>query len=287
VQIAAGLSLLQRGGIKRFCASFAEGTQLSQLLRTGLLSLPTAALFAPILASLAVEVGVDPTRLRSRIVCYVVAAMPAAYVAHRVRRNPQAIRFLLVFPLVAGLAWFLGGASGLNRTFFWPSTDGLALEAPWWLFLLGSVVLAGVWAHSAWVWEVDGCARSATLYGALYFAGSLVGLAPGYLHPHYSIRDASRDLGELLANSASVAVARAEGLFNGNRVRYRSFDRRTEAEKPEVVVVGFVFRGHKDWLAQNYHVAKTYALYVSPEYARWQPDAADSVAEVTVYEKNR
>jgi hypothetical protein len=285
VQIAAGVSLLQRGGIKRFCASFAEGTRLSQLLRAALLSLPTASLLAPILASLVGEVGMDPTRLRSKIACFVTASIPAAYVAHCLRRNPQAIKFLLVFPLVAGLAWFLGPASGLSGSFFWPSTDTLA--APWWLSLLGSAVLAGVWTHSASIWEVAGCARSVALYAVLYFAGSLISLAPGYLHPHYSIRDASRDLGKLLANSSSVAVARAEGLFNGNTVPYRSFDRRTETEKPEVVVVGFVFRGHQEWLDQNYHIAKTYPLYVSPEYARLQPDALDSAAEATVYEKNR
>jgi hypothetical protein len=127
------------------------------------------------------------------------------------------------------------------------------------------------------------------LYAVLYFAGALVSLAPGYLEPHYSIRDTSRDLGKLLGNSPSVVVARAEGLFNGNTVLYRSFDRRTETEKPEVVVVGFALRGRqvKEWLDQNYHVAKTYSLYVSPEYARLQPDAENLVAEARVYEKNR
>ena len=87
--------------------------------------------------------------------------------------------------------------------------------------------------------------------------------------------------------SSSVAVARAEGLFLGNTVAYKSFESQTEADPPETVVVGFVFRGRKGWLDRNYHVAKTYQLYVSPEYARLQPDALDSAAVATVYERNR
>jgi hypothetical protein len=287
VQIATGLSLLQREGIERFCASFAEGTQLSQRLRAWLLSFPTTTFLAPIFASFGGEVGMEPSRLRSKIVVLAIVSIPAAYAVHRLRRSPQAIKFLLLFPLVAGLAWFLATASGLSGSFFWPSAGALVIEAPWRLSLLASAVLAGVWAHSASAWKVEGCARSVALYAVLYFAGSLVSLAPGYINPHYSIRDASRDLGKVLANSSSVAVARAEGLFNGNAVPYRSFDTRAEAEKPEVVVVGFIFRGSKQWLEQNYHIAKTYPLYVSPEYARLQPDALDLVAEATVYEKNR
>jgi hypothetical protein len=286
VQTAAGLSLLQRGGIERFCASFAEGSALTQRLRSWLLSLPTAALLAPILASLASFVGTDPSRLRSKMVCLAIASIPAASVAHRLRRNPLAIKFLLVFPLVAGLAWFLGSALGLNGSFFWPSATTAVAEGRWWL-LLGSVVLAGVWACSASVWRFEACARFVALYAVLYLAGSLFSLAPGYVNPHYSIRDASRDLGKVLANSSSVAVARAEGLFNGNTVAYKSFDSQSEAEPPETVVVGFVFRARKEWLDRNYHVAKTYQLYVSPEYARLQPDALDSVAVATVYERNR
>jgi Dolichyl-phosphate-mannose-protein mannosyltransferase len=287
VQTAAGLSLLQRGGIERVCASFGEGSALTQRLRSWLLSLPTAALLAPILASLASLAGTDPSRLRSKMVCLAVASIPAAFVAHRLRRNPLSIKFLMVFPLVAGLVWFLGSASGLNGSFYWPSATTAVADWPWWISLLGSIVIAGVWARSVSVWRFDECARFVTLYALLYLAGSLFSLAPGYIDRHYSIRDASRDLGEFLANSSSVAVARAEGLFLGNTVSYESFESKMEADPPETVVVGFVFRGRKGWLDQNYHVAKTYQLYVSPEYARLQPDALDSAAVATVYQRNR
>jgi hypothetical protein len=119
--------------------------------------------------------------------------------------------------------------------------------------------------------------------------GALREPVPGYLDPHYSVRHTSRDLGRALADSKSIAVFRAEGLFNGNVLAYRSFDEETQFEKPDAVVVGFVLRAPDpiEWLEQNYRVARIYRLYASPEYARLQPDAEDLTAEATVYEKNR
>jgi hypothetical protein len=286
VQITAGLSVLQRGGIDRVCVSFTAAEGMWQRLRLWLLSLPTAALLAPILATLGRFAGIDPSRLRTKIAWLIIALILTATVAHLLKRHPRAVKFLLVFPLLAGLAWFLL-TSVLNYSPFWPSADSAVAEA-WWAWLLITAALTVFLVQRAAVWEAKGCARVVTLYAAFCLIGALAGLSPGYRDPHYSIRDASRDIGKVLADSKSVAVFRAEGLFNGNAVAYRSFDKETEFEKPDAVVVGFALKDKDpiEWLEQNYTVARTYRLYASPEYARLQPNG-DNVAGVATLYKRR
>ena len=284
VQITAGLSVLQRGGIERVCVSFTAGEGMWQRLRLWLLSLPTAALLAPMLATLGGLAGIDPSRLRTKIAWLIIALIPTAIVVHRLKRHPQAVKFLLVFPLLGGLAWFLL-ASVLSYSPFWPNAD-TAVPGAWWAWLLITAGLTVFLVQRASVWEARGCARFVILYAALCLMGALASLSPGYLDPHYSIRDASRDLGKVLADSKSIAVLRAEGLFNGNALAYRSFDEETEFERPDAVVVGFILRNPIEWLEHNYHVARTYRLYASPEYSRLQPNVEDVAGVATVYERN-
>ena len=109
-------------------------------------------------------------------------------------------------------------------------------------------------------------ALSATAYALL----ALVRLAPGYISPHYSIRDTSRQLGSLLANgSGTVATSRSEGLFLENTLRYTMLH--WPADTPDAIVIVFAFDDPQDRLAREYCKIGEYPLYVAPEYYRAHP----------------
>ena len=56
----------------------------------------------------------------------------------------------------------------------------------------------------------------------VYLVIALARIAPGYLSPRYSMREASRNLGQMFSASAAIASIGADGLFNENQLRYES-----------------------------------------------------------------
>jgi hypothetical protein len=94
-----------------------------------------------------------------------------------------------------------------------------------------------------------------------------VDIAPSYLDPHYSIRDASRDLGKLLRDSSLIITVKSEGLFTENTLRYHHVDpAKLRPDKSETVVIAFE-SCRPDLtrvLEREYQLVKSYALYVSP-----------------------
>jgi hypothetical protein len=115
-------------------------------------------------------------------------------------------------------------------------------------------------------------------------------VVPVYATPHYSIKKASRDLGDILPGHGTIATMRAEGLFNENEVRYKSFFRvNWPVEKPDVLVIGFWDVETLPWIKQDYHLMKRYEISVSPEY---QPGRSNLITfstgkvKVSVYKKN-
>jgi hypothetical protein len=268
VHLTVGLSVLQRVGLRGILSSFSSDAGAWDRFRFWLLSLPTAAFLAPLLASVLRMGGLDAWRLRAKIGCLVVAWLATASVARRLGRHERIVGFLLLFPLVGSLAQVLGSVRGLHPS-FWPSADIVALHARWVSIpIIGAVVATGV-SRMASIWRVTAYARCVAMFACCYLLTGMIRLAHGYMDPHYSIRQASRDLETLLAKSPSIAVSRAEALFNENTLAYASFNRRDTREKPENLVVGFAFRGDEEWLKQNYRPVKVYNLYVSPEYAEY------------------
>ena len=274
VLVTVGVSFLQRLGVKVVISSFAHDRGMRRHVRLGVLSLPTAAFLAQGVGPFMGSIGVDPGRLRFKIACLAVAWAAAAAVAHRLKRHHAAVGFFVVFPLLAGLAWWLASE----------------LSIPCWSLVATCAVAAAALARSAGAWTDHGCTRFVYLCAGCSLVSALVALAPGYLDPHYSIRDASRDLGVRLAHSPSIAVFQAEGLFNDNVLPYKSFDKRTEADEPDTVVVGFRRGAPEAWLERNYRIVTTYRFYVSPELDRWQSvgDSASRANTVaTVYARTR
>jgi hypothetical protein len=96
---------------------------------------------------------------------------------------------------------------------------------------------------------------------------SLVGIAPSYLDPHYSIRDASRDLGKLLRDSSLIIALKSEGLFMENTLRYQHVGLADlRPDKSEIVVIAFAYSRPEltRVLEREYQLVKSYDLYVSP-----------------------
>lgn len=278
VIMAIGISLLQRLGIQKVIGFFVNVQGPSGLLRLGILSLPTAVFAAPLLASIMGLTGTDPSRLRVKFACVLVAWIATTFVVERVRRNKQTMSFLFMFPIIAGMAWLFVETVREGGFAFWPSPETQFHAASWSLFLLVASGFSTVMARTGADWEPAGCARFVTVAAMGYLTISLVGVAPGYMDPHYSIRDTSRDLGRLLGGSCGIVAQRAEGLFNGNSLRYSSYDRhKWKSEPPEIMVIVFTFdpeASFDGWLRHEYQLVKSYNLYVSPEYLRLRPNGA-------------
>jgi hypothetical protein len=114
--------------------------------------------------------------------------------------------------------------------------------------------------------QAIGRATVAAAFG--YILLSALRLGPAFAVPSYTIRETSRDLGTLLAGVPDVATSRAEGLFNENRIRYRS-QRRSATDRPGAWVATLrPTRATTGILRSEYCVLKTYGLSVSKEWRR-------------------
>lgn len=284
VGITVGISVFQRLGIRKVIESFAKVKYPYRLLRTGILSLPTAAFLSPILASAVGLTGVDPDRLRIKLACLIILLAATTYVTHRMKHKRQAISFFLIFPLIGGMAWLILSTTGVSGYPFWPSTDVQFHIASWSLFLLGASATSVALARAAGRWGPTGCARFVAVCAMCYLTISLVRIAPGYINPHYSMRDTSRDLGTFLSGSSIIVAGGTEGLFVENSLRYVSFLMADgPMELPEIIVMSFSrAKVRKDIIAEEYLPVKSYDLHVAPEFPRAH---SKSVKAVTVYRR--
>jgi hypothetical protein len=272
VIIAAGITMLQRGGIAELDARLADFRGARRLGAVLLVILPGATLAAPTVAAAAAALGLDPTRVRVRYTCLVLVVIAVwGPAVDRVRRG-QTVGFFVLFPVLWAYGWLVAQRAIASPPLFWPTGEPGEGIARWLLLLFSAASVALVFARG---WHR---ARHATAIGILlataaYAALGLMRLAPGYLHPHYSIRTVSRDLGVLLAGTTGeIRVANGESLFNENRLAYQSIlGRNWSATRPEVVVVAvinFDFKDPQAILEHEYRLIRTYSVWVSPAYVR-------------------
>ena len=278
VALAAGISIAARVPLGAIGATLrARGPR--GLATLALLSLPTAALWAPVPAGLGSLVGVDATRLRLKLLCLAVAVALTAWVVRRIAPSREAVlRALVVYPIAGVLVWVLGQRTGLLDPSFWP-VPGAGPRSWWvtgpWLAALATAALAGLgraWRPAGWAALVP---AAALCYGGLVVAR----VVPSYLHPHYTLRDTSRALGATLAAGPDLLVAsRTEGLFTETALPYRSTLGRTwPARMPERIVIAFRFDDPDDLLRRDYTLVATYRLFVSPEYEDEHSPTLDTV----------
>jgi hypothetical protein len=288
VSIAVGLTCLERAGLAGVDATLARATTRFATALDALVALPTAVLVAPLLATAASLVGVDAARLRLRLACVLVSLALTTWVVHRRRLRRASSAFLVVFPVVATFGWVLVGQAA-GHVAFWPSARLDAAAAAWASILVAAGALA-VAATTAGPRTAPSGARWLTASALAYSAVALLRIAPGYVDPHYSIRDTSRDLGTLLAGFPGVvATSGADALFAENRLRYATVRRRTwPAWEPEVLVIAFDFDDRGGRLARDYCLLRRYELYVSPEYYRARPRVTPTTSlgeRVSVYRR--
>ena len=291
VIVAVGMSRIQSrgiGAIDTWLAALRGGPRLAALL---LLALPTAVLVAPLLAVPGTLLTVDPTRLRVKLACVLLALATVVLVLHHQLRRGRQPSFVVLFPVVGAFAWLLLQRLAAPPPSFWPGS-GLEAEAAWWPSLLAAA------AGATWLLLANRrhWGRSAGAVGIMvaavgYVTLGLVRLAPGYLDPHFTMREASRDLGVLLADSAGdIGAANVDGLFNDNALPYRSiFNDSWPPTRPEVIVIAFKFHDPQRRLEREYRLIRSYRIYVSPEYARnedpWIPASEAEGVTVRVYRR--
>jgi hypothetical protein len=291
ITTAVGVGLLQRAGVMHAESAFAETRGLRRLVGLAFLSLPTATFVSPLLAQAVGIFGVEPFRLRTKVVTLAASVIVVTFFLEWNRRRQRRLTFFMLFPVVAAFTWFVAQRSGLSDATFWPTEEApLPLSSIALLLAAAALSVAGTVRarrRTVLVSLPAGIALSATGYALL----ALVQLAPGYLSPHYSIRDASRQLGTLLAGfSGTVATSGGDGLFRENTLRYRTlWGQQWPSDNPgEVVVIVFPFADPEDRLATEYCRIGEYPLYVASEYYRANPTISrtSSLGEtVSVYRK--
>jgi 4-amino-4-deoxy-L-arabinose transferase-like glycosyltransferase len=257
VNITIGISLLQRVTVRKVIDSFAKVKGPMGILRATIISFPTAAFISPLLASTAVLGAADPGRLRIKMISLVISLAATTYAAHRFKNSNRSIAFFIAFPLIAATLWLILKASGANSYPFYPGAD-TQFHAVWWSSFMLGVSGVSIFLVKAEVgWGRIGAARCVVAFAIAYMAISLVRIAPGYIDPHYSIKDAS---------------------FNNNSLRYRplsyrhSRDRFRTSEVEEILVVAFAKRQRlEDLLEREYKLVNSYDIYVSPEYYALHP----------------
>ena len=226
VFIVVGVGAFQRLGIRSLIDLFSPRDRGSlSRVRLAFLCLPSAVLVSPAVIAAFDLSGFDVLRLRAKLGALFLGFVGATLAAVWVKHRTQAVGFLIVFPFVNGMAWLFWAAISPDTSSFWPGSPGGGHFGSWILFLASTGILAAVVANH----EVSSRRSSSrlVLFGALsYAAASLITVAPGYLQPSYSIRDTSTELGRLLRSSASIQSQTAEGLFNGNALRYSYFPQR-------------------------------------------------------------
>jgi hypothetical protein len=291
VIIAVGMSRIQAGGlgaIDTWLAALRGSRRLAALL---VLALPTAALMAPLLAVAGTALVADPARLRVKLTCVLIALPSIVLLLHDQLRRGRGLSFFVLFPIVGGFAWLLIQRLTVSPPVFWP-VSAPGAQAAWWPALLAAAMVA-TWLLLAnrrgWRQRAGAVGIVAAAVG--YVTLGLVQLAPGYLDPLFSMREASRDLGVLLAGSSrDIATANAEGLFNDNALPYRSIlGDRWPTKMPEVIVIAFKFDDPQRLLEREYRLIRSYRIYVSPEYARtedpWIPASEAEQVTVRVYRR--
>jgi hypothetical protein len=273
VNITVGISLLQRVTIRKVIESFAKAKGPSRLLRVTILSLPTAVFISPLLASAVALGAADPGRLRIKLASLVILLTATTYTVHRLQDSKHTITFFLTFPLIAASAWLMLKASGTSSYPFYPSTE-TQFHALWWsLFLLGVAGVSIPISKGVTEWGQTNVARCVIAFAMIFGITSLVSIAPGYMDPHYTIRNASRELGRLYSGPYRIFTVGAEGLFNNNSLRYRSLGYGLrDAETGDILVVAFAHRQQlEDSIEKKAWLVHSYDLYLSPEHYRLKP----------------
>jgi hypothetical protein len=275
ISIAAGLTLFKRVGLAGVDDALARGRGLAGVLRVAVVALPTAVFLAPLLAAGVEWVSASPPRLRLKVLCVAASFAATAWILGWRRRRRRSNVFFVTFPVIAVIAWWTLRWVPFDASPFWPSI-AFPARAGWWAgFLLATALLTALTNRGVRRAGALGATRLVAAGAIVTIVMSIANVAPGYVDPHYSIRDASRSLGERLAGYGGVvATLNAEGLFNDNTLRYTTIlsEPAWRAVRPDVFVTIFDSSESDGILQREYCLVDRYRLYVSPEFFRSHPE---------------
>ena len=293
--ITVGAHVIERIGMRKIIDSIAAAKGFNQFLRLTFVSMPTAVFVSPLLVSAVSLLGIDAERLVTKLAGLFSLLLAMTYVAYRLKHNRQIIGLFLTFPLVAGIAW-MALSTLASRYPFWPTAEFPAHAAVFSLTMLTAMALSAIIVQACFAAKLTEGSRAITAIAVVCLIIMVARIAPGYVNPHFSMREVSRDLEKLLVNASTITALRSDSLFNENKLRYKSsLDTGWPPEKTEIVVTAFISEPWKSILDREYHVMQRYQVFVAPEYYRLRLDGApgvppeDVTAEgvaVTVYKRN-
>jgi hypothetical protein len=266
--VAVGITALQRVDLGARVPTLAAWHGLRRYLANAFVALPTAVILTPLVTAASAGLGLDPARARVRYACMVLVLAAAAGAVHRLGRGRPLATFIL-FPGIWGLGWLLVQRLGAAPRLFW-STGGAGEDTARWLLAGGAAVGALALTAPAPRWGARGAAAGLVAATLVVSVAGLARLAPGYLHPHYSIREASRDLAVRLGDaSGRIGAVEGEVLFSDNRLAYRSiFGRRFPSNPPDFLVMAARLDDPRGVLGRDYALIHVYSIHISPEYMR-------------------
>jgi hypothetical protein len=283
VNLAVGFTLLSQAGVihGRWRPIVYEGWR--RWLVLGFLALPVAVVFAPLLAAAATD-GTPP-RLRFQLIC-IGSSLAATMLLLRGYLRRRSAAPLVLFPVIAVFIWVALDRADARSVPFWPVRNVGAHVVSWVVILATSALVAIGVATAAHRLEAVGRGRLLAAATLAYLSVSLIGLAPGYLHPRYTIRDASRHLSTLLADgSGLIGTFRAESLFTENSLRYRSvaLEWSSFSDLEVLVVAGNV--GAMAVRDRAYRLTHQYTLYLAPAFHHTYPGRPPGREIIRVYGK--
>jgi hypothetical protein len=268
LNIAAGLTLFQRAGLRGVTRALQRMSQKRRIAASTILALPTAAFWAPLLASGYHLIGGDAGHLRIRVAAVAVALAPTVMVlAMQFRRGRPPLAFI-IFPVTATLAWLISDRAGLDGLPFWPAPE----HDPWtWTLAVGWLAIPAAWALARLLtgrmasWRL----RAIPIAAAAYVFLSMVRILPTYIVPQYTMKQASESLGrELSGFKGVIATSAAETLFNANTLQYRNTPDFGERQ-PDALIVAFDVPN----VEREYRLVARWEIFISPRYV-WPPERA-------------
>ena len=280
IHLIAGTSLARRGMLWRIGAFLRASAGYAAAARLAWLVLPSSVLIATALFGMAKSGGWDVDRLSLRIAAILVLTAIFTMVLWH-RRSDRVIAASIVFPLSATMVWLLGREFGLFRLFWeFDSQGNLGI----WIASLVVLVFASLLVTSRISMPSRHAALEAAAVGIFATIFIVQGAGPVFL-PTYSIRDTSRELGQLLSSNDEVGVVSAATLLLENKLRYRELWPTKESYEGVVITLegDVITRAFlKSEGAADLVRVRTFPVSVDPRYhptprARALPTASVSI----------
>lgn len=221
IYIMVALGSADRGSLSRIASGLRRCSGLARATLFAWLVLPMSIVVAAVAAGLLALAGRDLSRVSAHVALVIAALTMLVILAYRMGASEKAIAAFMTAPIAATLLWLAGFELHVFHH-FWET----ASTAP--ILLWASTASAAAAAAFGWAFRGSAVQRPETIRPfvlAMLAAPLLVQASIPVLMPSYTIRDASRDLGLVLADAKQIRTANAASLFLENRLRYREFAR--------------------------------------------------------------